>query len=178
MKTIKNIPKCPVCGQSNVAVENVNERGWRVFRCQDCGSHSSKFNNEKLYKAALIKPWISSNVGKKILSRTEEEDAFRKQCEENNNYIKDNLSRRELLEGLAEEAAELSQAALKVIRAEKLNGNPTPLKAFDARENLAEEISDVMTMAYMLDILPAVFWPDPEKMERWVKRVKKIKGDK
>ena len=41
-------------------------------------------------------------------------------------YVLQHLDRRTLLEQLAEEAAELSQAALKAIRAEELSNNPTP----------------------------------------------------
>ena len=39
-------------------------------------------------------------------------------------YVLQHLDRRTLLEQLAEEAAELSQAALKAIRAEELSNNP------------------------------------------------------
>lgn len=49
-----------------------------------------------------------------------------------------------------------------------------PLSVYDAKTNLAEELSDVMTMAYMLGILPGVFYPSDEKMERWVKRLRKL----
>ena len=41
-------------------------------------------------------------------------------------YVLEHTDRRTLLEQLAEEAAELSQAALRLIRAEKLSDNPTP----------------------------------------------------
>lgn len=44
-------------------------------------------------------------------------------------YVLQHLDRRTLLEQLAEEAAELSQAALKAIRAEELSNNPTPTNA-------------------------------------------------
>ena len=43
----------------------------------------------------------------------------------NRSYVLKNTDRRTLLEQLAEEASELSQAALKLIRAEKLSDNPT-----------------------------------------------------
>lgn len=51
-------------------------------------------------------------------------------------YIRKNLSEREILEQLAEEASELSQAALKAIRALKLSSNPTPLSCLEASDNL------------------------------------------
>ena len=87
-------------------------------------------------------------------------------------YVQKKLDRRTLLEGLAEEASELSQAALKVIRAERLSKNYTPVSAYDAMQMLTEELNDVMTMAYMLGILPGVFYPSDKKTDRWVERLK------
>ena len=55
-----------------------------------------------------------------------------------------NLPDRELLEQLAEESAELSQAALKCIRAQGFSQNPTPVSCEDAMKNLQEEINDVL----------------------------------
>ena len=110
----------------------------------------------------------------KVRDLTNDEiDKANKRRAENVAFIKDKLDRRTLLEGLAEEASELSKAALKVIRAERLSNNYTPLSVYDAKTNLAEELSDVMTMAYMLGILPGVFYPSDEKTERWVKRLRK-----
>ena len=51
-------------------------------------------------------------------------------------YVLEHIDRRTLLEQLAEEAAELSQAALKLIRAEKLSDNPTPANVSIASEQL------------------------------------------
>jgi len=56
--------------------------------------------------------------------------------------IKKNVPLEERLLGLAEEASELSQAALKYRRA-LTKKNPTPLSEDDAYENLLEEIADV-----------------------------------
>ena len=103
----------------------------------------------------------------------DELDEQNKKLEDNIAYIRKKLDRRTLLEGLAEEAAELSQAALKVIRAEKLSENCTPVSIYDARVALKEELYDVMTMADVLGILPGVFYPDYEKTERWASRLKK-----
>lgn len=103
----------------------------------------------------------------------DELDAQNQKLEENIALIRNKLDRRTLLEGLAEEAAELSQAALKVIRAENLSNNYTPVTSYEAREALKEELHDVMTMAYTLGILPGVFYPDYEKTERWAERLKK-----
>lgn len=52
------------------------------------------------------------------------------------------LSTPELLAGLAEESAELAQAALKYRRTFS-NINPTPVTGAEAYENLLEEIADV-----------------------------------
>ena len=59
-------------------------------------------------------------------------------------YVLSHTDRRTLLEQLAEEAAELSQAALKLIRAEKLSDNPTPANVSIASEQLNEELADVL----------------------------------
>lgn len=61
------------------------------------------------------------------------------------------LGEPELLAQLAEEAAELAQAALKLRRA--LDGtNPTPISINRCREALAEEYTDVATCASLLKV--------------------------
>lgn len=91
----------------------------------------------------------------------------------NKDYIRSKLDRRTLLENLAEEAAELSQAALKVIRAEKLSPNVTDKSAFAARNNLIEEVRDILCVIDMLEIdIPdngEEYW----KIERWKSRLEK-----
>lgn len=60
----------------------------------------------------------------------------------NARYILENLTEDELLTQLAEEAAELAQAALKKRRA--ITGyNPTPVTKSEATDQLREEIDDV-----------------------------------
>lgn len=76
-------------------------------------------------------------------------------------YVLSVLSERELLEQLAEEAAELSQAALKLIRAEKLSNNTTPISAGQARTDLQEEFSDVLTVAELLELI------DCQNAKKW-----------
>lgn len=67
--------------------------------------------------------------------------------------IKQHLPQDELLAQLAEECAELSQAALKLRRA--LTGiNPTPVTAEEARKNLVEEAADVYNVLGLLLVLP------------------------
>jgi hypothetical protein len=61
-------------------------------------------------------------------------------------YIRCMLSDRELLEQLAEEAAELGQAALKLIRATGVTRNPTPVDVGEASLALEEEFEDVVAV--------------------------------
>ena len=66
-----------------------------------------------------------------------------------NEKIKQHIPQDELLAQLAEECAELSQAALKLRRA--LTGiNPTPVTAEEARKNLVEETADVYNVLGLL----------------------------
>ena len=67
--------------------------------------------------------------------------------------IKNRLSERAALELLAEEAAELSQAALKLVRAKCMTGNPTPVTAAEAEKKLLEEFVDVMISAEIVGIV-------------------------
>lgn len=87
--------------------------------------------------------------------------------------IKQRLPQDELLAQLAEECAELSQAALKLRRA--LTGiNPTPVTADEARANLIEEIADVYNVSGFLleteDFLK-IYDIIQQKRERWLKRL-------
>ena len=82
------------------------------------------------------------------------------------NYIPDE----EILAQLAEEAAELSQAALKLRRV--IDGtNPTPKTREDAFGSLIEEYSDVVSCCRELNILPAEIIIAGKK-ERWINRLK------
>lgn len=88
--------------------------------------------------------------------------------------IRDKLGIEELLTQLAEEAAELAQAALKLRRA--IGGeNPTPKTEGNCRRALIEELSDV----YVCQLAAQV---DPdlnvicEKVERWHKRLTGSEG--
>ena len=80
------------------------------------------------------------------------------------------LQKAEILAQLAEEAAELAQAALKMRRV--IDGrNPTPVRFDDAYDNLVEEYSDVVNcmhelgVSYSIDIIS-------EKKDRWIRRLK------
>lgn len=82
------------------------------------------------------------------------------------------LSPRDLLEAMAEEGSELSQAALKCIRAEGLNQNPTPTPVGEAWDNLVEELTDVCMVALAMGVMPdeATIKNSP-KWKRWIKRI-------
>lgn len=93
----------------------------------------------------------------------------------NLNYVQAHTELRDFLEILAEEAAELAQAALKVIRAEEISNIPTPTSAEEARKNLIEEVADVQNCLNALGMCSESGVLDKimaNKMERWVKRLK------
>lgn len=87
------------------------------------------------------------------------------------NLIKKQMPVTELLAGLAEECAELAQAALKLRRV--FDGtNPTPVKEEDAIERFYEEIADVKLYCSQLDI-PARYISEimDRKQKRWEERL-------
>ena len=61
-----------------------------------------------------------------------------------------NISPDYALRLMAEESSELSQAALKVIRAAN---DETPMSMGEARENLVEEVADVLVMICILKLM-------------------------
>lgn len=89
--------------------------------------------------------------------------------------IRERLSDPELLANLAEEAAELAQAALKMRRV--MDGsNPTPVTFQEAHEKLLEEITDVENLvAALLYNTPTAVKARAdlraEKLERWAGRL-------
>ena len=83
--------------------------------------------------------------------------------------IIDILGEAEVLAQLAEEAAELAQAALKLRRV--LDGrNPTPVAEWEARDNLKEEYTDVVHCALELGIVENLHLI-VEKRARWKMRL-------
>ena len=96
------------------------------------------------------------------------------------NFIIDKLDNRTMLEQLAEEASELSQAALKLIRAKGLNNNVTPKTEYEAIQNIVEEMRDrsiVITLLCYKDkkLLAAIFNSEDvensPKWKRWAERL-------
>ena len=85
--------------------------------------------------------------------------------------IKGLLGEAEVLAQLAEECAELAQAALKLRRA--LDGkNPTPNTEEERRRALLEEYTDVIHCALVLDLDQI-----RKKTERWMRRLGIRNGD-
>lgn len=94
-------------------------------------------------------------------------------------YIREKLPEEELLAQLAEEAAELAQAALKMRRV--LDGkNPTPVRVSEAWANLQEEVADVLLCLQVLDIdTDAVSYHETirAKLIRWSDRLRAASQD-
>ena len=88
-------------------------------------------------------------------------------------YVQENLSMRDGLEQLAEEAAELSQAALKTIRATGLSdNNPSPVDGLAACNNVVEEFRDVLACFSLVtrDDVYGLTDRNP-KWKRWAERL-------
>ena len=86
--------------------------------------------------------------------------------------IKDYLPEKEILAQLAEECAELAQAALKLRRA--LDGtNPTPKSEENCREALREEIADVLLCLSEIEDtwIGRVAYYTNTKRKRWLQRL-------
>lgn len=81
------------------------------------------------------------------------------------------LPYRDLLEQLAEESAELSQAALKLIRASRMSQNPTPISKDEALASLKEEANDVLMVLEILGFVDQRAVRDWRKLVRWAERL-------
>lgn len=95
-------------------------------------------------------------------------------------HVVRSLDKRSVLEQLAEESSEITKAALKVIRAEKLSVNTTPITYEESMEKLIEEINDVRMIISILKYkYPEIDNAFPEdndiinnpKWKRWAKRL-------
>lgn len=91
--------------------------------------------------------------------------------------VREKMSASEILCQLAEECAELSQAALK-LRIAISKDNPTPIDERKALENLVEEIADVSLSLKVLgidnsnpDVCLRVVQITNQKMDRWIDRL-------
>ena len=88
-------------------------------------------------------------------------------------FVRDQLPDTELLAQLAEEAVELSHAALKVRRVYD-GRNPTPVSRNEAHAKLYEEIADVLNclrvLGYSTNVADYQHTMD-QKMDRWAGRI-------
>ena len=90
--------------------------------------------------------------------------------------VTDFLPQDELLLQLAEEAAELSQAAMKLRRV--MDGrNPTPVGYQMAVKNLNEEMADVLLCAEQISSLDEkqIAKTKQSKLARWMERLKDLR---
>lgn len=85
---------------------------------------------------------------------------------------------RDLLEQLAEESAELSQAALKLIRASGMSQNPTPISKDEALDSLKEEANDVLMVLEILGLANQGAVHDWRKLVRWAERLQEANEKK
>ena len=100
-----------------------------------------------------------------------------------NIFVREHLPEAEILAQLAEEAAELAQAALKYRRAiDKAKTNPTTTTEADAYVNLIEEAGDVICCLGALGInlnKDRRLWNSSAvKLERWVNRLEAREREK
>lgn len=119
----------------------------------------------KLEKAPTLINWVPVNISRLSINTKQEEK-----------YIFDCLGEEELLCQLAEEAGELTQAALKYRRTitEK---NPTPKTSTEAFDNLLEELADVLLVSKILlieETKERIYEIMNKKLGRWTSRLKKV----
>lgn len=98
-------------------------------------------------------------------------------------YIANNISELAVLIALAEEASELSKAAMKVARAKGLLDNPTPISVEQAEADLIEEYNDLLICVGVLNKMPSLtICVDVDlrkrKCRRWAERIKRQKDTK
>lgn len=94
-------------------------------------------------------------------------------------YVQERVPFEEVLAQLAEEAAELGKAALKLRRA-IVGINPTPVTVMQASDNLEEEIADVLlcleVIEFDLDDVEVLRQDMNAKLQRWVDRLREAEG--
>lgn len=89
-------------------------------------------------------------------------------------FVRDRLELDEIYAQLAEEAAELAHAALKMRRVINRK-NPTPVDADDAFESVVEEANDVIAVLDTLHIARDEC-RIAQKLTRWEERIKENAG--
>ena len=101
---------------------------------------------------------------------------------DNIDYISKNISELAVLMALAEEASELSKAAMKVARAKGLLDNPTPISVEQAENDLIEEYNDLLNCIVMLNKVSGLTVSEntvlrDSKYRRWAVRIRSYKLD-
>ena len=91
-------------------------------------------------------------------------------------FVKEHITVGERLAQLAEECAELGQAVLKYRRVCE-GKNPTPVTMDAARENVLEEIADVLLCVYTTEFDTLANWDKmleimSAKAKRWAQRIR------
>ena len=99
---------------------------------------------------------------------------------DNIDYIANNISELAVLMALAEEASELSKAAMKYARAKGLLDNPTPISVEQAEAGLIEEYNDLLNCIAMLNKVSGLTVSEnmmlrDSKYRRWAERIKSYK---
>ena len=114
----------------------------------------------------------------KIIEQMEQEQE-EQNIENAQMYVMNHLDARTKLEQLAEEAAELSQAALKLIRAKGLSNNVTPIDEKEALANVREEIIDVLACikVYDYELDGADIVEAMENSPKWLRWAERLKGE-
>ena len=94
-------------------------------------------------------------------------------------YIVANTDTLTILLALAEEASELSQAALKYARALGLVKHPTPITTGEALVNIKEELDDLVTVLLVAEYKDVAYpWNvNWDKLSRWADRLRKAKDN-
>lgn len=96
-------------------------------------------------------------------------------------YIADNISELAVLMALAEEATEISKAAMKFARAKGLLDNPTPISVEQAEADLIEEYNDLLNCIDVLCEMSSLTINEDmdlrmRKCRRWAERIKRQKN--
>ena len=89
-------------------------------------------------------------------------------------FVRERLPIPDILEQLAEEAAELAQAANKLARI-KRGINPTPVTEIEAAKNLIEELSDVALITELVLQINPDAAITRNKLQRWRERIENAK---
>lgn len=166
----QDIASCAACFARNYDTTHPDALGKRVNRLYKLRIDSMVF---RLCDDCLDQLSDTLNAARRLRDHSEE-DCIRKALADwrpELNHIVETLGTEELLAQLAEEAAELGKAALKLRRA--LNDkNPTPVSPADAILNVQEEMADVLlcVLSVGLDEQSAER-TIREKIPRWAGRI-------